>query len=178
MAPVHPGGVGKVRPVIHLTNWPSRRLHHGRVFTIMARPRHWEHGAGTVEALVPPVELLDNVRAGNITAFEYMETYSGLLREAVGVAQALSPGVLIATFGGRLIPVEDGDTLCCACSVDAAKRWECHRAPAAVVLMECGWQPVVDGFALCCTCAGHGSGPDGPGSCVDCEGRGGGPWEK
>jgi len=154
-----------VRPTIHLTNWSSRRLHHGRVFTIMARPRPWEHGAGVVDALVPPVGMLDELRAGNITTADYMVVFAGLLRDGNAEAPGLLPGVLFALQGERVIPIRDGDTLCCACSVAAAKRWECHRAPAAVALLEAGWSPVVDGFELCIECAGTG--------CPSCSDHGG-----
>ena len=36
-------------PTLYITNWSLRKLHGpGRLLTIMARPRPWEHGVGRI----------------------------------------------------------------------------------------------------------------------------------
>jgi hypothetical protein len=44
--------------------------------------------------------------------------------------------------------VGDGDTLCCACSVETGRAWRCHRVVAADLLRLSGWRVVLDGVDL------------------------------
>lgn len=128
------------KPTIHLTNFASRKLHSGRVFTIMARPRQWEHGEGIVDVLTPlPADLIA-YQAGVISLFRYRVLFERHLDKV-----DLSPGVL-STGGDTL--VVDGDTLCCACSKAEALAERCHRAWAAPYLVRAGWRVVLDGVVL------------------------------
>jgi hypothetical protein len=136
-------------PTIHLTNWSSRKLHSGRVFSIMARPRAWEHGVGTARALVPPVSaqsllprLLDSRHSGENPGL-LLDVYRTLCENhfEARVSQMFH-GLLgdIDADGFRNL-VADGDTLCCACARGA----ECHRRWAAPFLVRAGWRVVLDG---------------------------------
>lgn len=133
------------RPTVHLTNWSSRNLHGpGRRFTIMAKPRKWERGAGSVDVLMPESDDLDAVRLGHIDIDEYRRRFRvGLERKADG----LPPGHLwLKLNNGRGYDnVEDGDTLCCACSRADAAAGRCHRVWAAQALAAAGWRVVLDG---------------------------------
>ena len=124
---------------IHVTNASSRNLHHGDVFNIMAKPRHWERFCGNVPILTPSKESLDKLRAGELTVEEYKlllvlkwESFRGLLY----------PGRLSSPFG----VVKDGDTLVCACSKKAAANGNCHRVWAAAELARVGWNVILDGI--------------------------------
>lgn len=135
-------------PTIYVTNWSSRSLFGpGRRLTIMAAPRHWEKGEGYVRYLRPNEADLEAARGGSISAAEYERRYLNGLRL---VWRELKPGAL-SWIGTRLHrvaglhPVEDGDTLCCACSREAAARGECHRVWAAHALGRSGWRVVLDG---------------------------------
>ena len=44
--------------------------------------------------------------------------------------------------------VRDGDTLCCACSREAAENDRCHRVWVAQALLKNGWDVVLDGKRL------------------------------
>jgi hypothetical protein len=146
--------IPEARPTLFVTNWSSRLLHGpGRRLSIMARPRAWEHGDGRVRGLMPTAVDLGLVRAGEITVAEYRRRF-----EAGLVARFLPPGEL------RFTPesdsaldlraesltqlVEDGDTLCCACSREAAARGECHRVWVAAALAAAGWRVLLDGAEL------------------------------
>lgn len=135
------------RPALHLTNWSSRRLHGpGRKWTIMRNPRQWERGAGRVLALTPPANDLADVRSGAMAP----ETYAAKC-EARFRAQDLRPGQIWAEDASTAAElVADGDTLCCACSREAAARGECHRVVAARLLVEAGWRVVLDGEEVSC----------------------------
>lgn len=125
---------------IYVTNWSSKALHGpGTSWTIMARPRRWERGAGTVAALVPAHAMLTAVRGGSIGVGAYRADYLAHVP-----VRALAPGRLRA---GDVV-VADGDTLCCGCARDAAARGECHRAWAAELLRRAGWRVVLDGREL------------------------------
>lgn len=138
------------RPVIHLTNHASRKPPHrgpGRVWTMMARPRAWEHGEGRVPDCTPSAEDLDAVRSGRIVMDEYRARFlSFVLR--LQMSGELQPGRLQAIAGDEAVEVGDGDTLCCACSRAAAAKGECHRAWLAPVLARSGWTVVLDGEVL------------------------------
>ena len=137
------------KPTIYLTNWSSRKLHGpGRAYTIMARPRHWEHGDGVVRDLVPDPDQLTQVR-GQFVSFA---AYKAQCIEKFSSGR-LSPGDLMAfardaSAWPRMWPVADGDTLCCACSRMNAAEDRCHRVWAAVLLSRNGWRVVLDGEAL------------------------------
>jgi len=139
------------KPTIYLTNWSSRALFGpGRRLTIMTHPRSWEHGEGYVRLLRPNETDLDAARSGSITAEQYRDRYLSMLRL---YAADLKPGRLdwLATRLHRTVTLQavaDGDTLCCACSRDAALRGECHRVWAGYALRRSGWDVVLDGFAL------------------------------
>ena len=85
-----------------------------------------------------------DVKAGRITMEEYRARYLGWLEV---MAPQLQPGELDAT-GGSVLPVKDGDTLCCACSREAAAKGECHRVWAAEALVAAGWRVVLDGVEI------------------------------
>lgn len=136
-------------PTIALTNWSSRRLHGpGRTWTIMARPRAWEHGFGTVHALCPSEAALLAVRGGAIPLEAYRRQFEGKL---VDVARELAPGRLRGTLtepsghGDSWHTVRDGDTLCCACSRVEASLGRCHRTWCAPALVAAGWHVLLDG---------------------------------
>lgn len=138
-------------PTLYLSNWSSARSkgHHGpgRKWTIMARPRRWEHGEGVVPALVPCPEDLAAAKSGEISVLEYQRRFVAMVQKldrAVADRQ-LAPGKLRAYLTGERqfgpgVVVQDGDTLCCACSRDAAAKSECHRAWAAALLIRAGWR--------------------------------------
>ena len=132
-------------PTLYITNWSSRSLRGpGRSWSIMAAPRTWEHGDGTVAALVPHRPDLLLVKAGKISMAEYRKRYLARLG-AIGWLP-LEPGQLCGrmdTHTGDL--VRDGDTLLCACSREAASKCECHRVWAAELLIQAGWRVVLDG---------------------------------
>jgi hypothetical protein len=131
------------RPTIHVTNASSRKLHRGRVFNIMARPRHFERFSGNVRDLTPLALDLELVRNRRISLDVYRQRFDNrcLVR-----FPDLAPGRL--RFLDDACLVVDGDTLVCACSKAAAARGQCHRAWAAVWLQRAGWRVVLDGVAL------------------------------
>jgi hypothetical protein len=132
---------------VFLTNWSSRKLHGpGRKLTIMAKPRAWEHGEGTVRELVPAAEDLEAIRSGRIDLAEYRRRYFAMLGPADWQMDDLKPGSL--GLRTSLTPVQDGDTLLCACSKEAASKGECHRVWAAEALQKAGWNVVLDGVPL------------------------------
>lgn len=138
------------KPTIHVTNWASRKLHGpGRKYTIMARPRHWEWGDGHVSDLTPLPNQLTELREGflswNAYKAECLEKFSTM---------PIEPGQLhayknhsSAVFADSW-PVEDGDTLCCSCSREAAANDKCHRRWAAMELSRAGWRVILDGKEL------------------------------
>ncbi len=138
------------RPTLHVTNFASRKLHHGQVFTIMARPRHFETGEGRVGALVPPVPLLERVQRHVITIEDYLAQLEESWRRDL---QGLEPGVLRYSVWEDGVPshvrpvhlVPADSTLCCACSRAKAAAGHCHRVTAARLLVEVGWRVVLDG---------------------------------
>ena len=137
---------------LHLSNFGSHQtpLAHGpgRKWSIMALPRSWEHGEGTVKLFVPDP---DAVRARHekpptITHEEYVDGFRRLVayrvrKKGIGI----SPGGLAAdTARGRVL-VADGDTLLCACGVEKARNHRCHRVWAAAFLVLAGWEVCLDG---------------------------------
>jgi hypothetical protein len=131
-----------MRPVVHLTNFASKRLHTGRVWSIMARPRAWEHGQGKVPVLIPDRDDLSAVRHGTISWEEYQRRFEAALRPH---AAELGPGVLGGLLRDRSPAlVASGDTLCCGC----ARGKPCHRLWAAAFLRDAGWDVILDGELL------------------------------
>jgi hypothetical protein len=130
------------KPTIHLTNWSTRSLHRGRVYNIMAKPRHWEHGNGNVPALTPSAAMLDAVRGGEVEIDDYREA---LLLAWRLTFDDLQPGALYAMQGANGWTIADGDTLCCACSKAEAALGRCHRVWAAKALARVGWRVILDG---------------------------------
>lgn len=111
-------------PTLYVTNWSSRNLHGpAKKLTIMAKPRHWEHGHGRVPALTPCAGWLGALQAGTMS----MEDYRGRF-EARLADHDLTPGGLVVIANGDHSPVTDGDTLLCACSRANAAAGRCHRA--------------------------------------------------
>lgn len=151
-----------LRPTVFVTNWSSRKLHgSGRKFTIMALPRRWEYGDGKVPLLTPSEQDLLAVRAEDISVAEYRTRFLAKVDRVVGLGEtggqqqlrwSLKPGELFAIVPGPIETrgslVEDADTLCCACSREAAERGQCHRVWAAHLLVEAGWRVVLDGVEI------------------------------
>lgn len=130
-------------PTLHVTNFASRGLHRGRVYTLMARPRKWEKGAGAVKTLLPSHAMLAAVQKGTIDVTLYRLDFVAHVRTA-----DLPVGRLQAFDGKTPIVVADGDTLCCGCAKDAAAAGRCHRVWAAELLRRAGWNVVLDGRDL------------------------------
>ena len=140
------------RPTIYLSNWSSHATegHHGpgRKYTIMAMARSWELGEGGVTALLPRRDDLRDVKNGQLSMADYRTRFEAQVARQLDAGH-LVPGELVAgrpQYGPRL--VEDGDTLCCACSRAAAADNECHRVWAAAALRRAGWRVVLDGAHL------------------------------
>lgn len=144
-------------PTIFLSNWSSSKtpgMHGpGRKYTIMAAPRSWEHGDGTVGMLVPNLQDLILAKRRIIDVDEYKRRFlatvnerctNGINGDALAEATVdaqLAPDVLMSTYQA----VRSGDTLCCACSRDDAAAGRCHRSWAADLLVAAGWRVVLDG---------------------------------
>lgn len=125
-------------PTLYLTNWSSRRLHGpGQKWTIMARPRAWERGAGVVVALTPDLSDLVAAKSGTLSEVEYFARFrEKMLRHS----SQLAPGIMRAAYA--VYPaVCDGDTLLCACAIGAP----CHRREVAPFLVRAGWRVILDG---------------------------------
>lgn len=124
-------------PTIHVTNASTKRLHGpGKIFNIMAAPRIFERFSGNVPSLTPNSRDLEAVRVGAITTSEYKRRFDLEL-----ASRLHGPGTLMDKRGRE---VNDGDTLVCACSKDAAARGECHRVWAAAALRRAGWRVILD----------------------------------
>lgn len=141
-----------MRPTIYVSNWSSHKTagHHGpgRKLTIMARPRPWEHGEGRVPWLTPAESDLLDVKAGRITGDEYQRRFEEHLR-GLERFNHLAPGELVVAIPGQgSRSVEDGDTVCCACSREDAAAGRCHRVWAAHALARNGWRVILDGEEL------------------------------
>ena len=142
------------KPTIYLTNWGSKRHHGpGRKLTIMARPRAWEHGEGSVGVLLPDAGALVAVKSGRMTAERYFADFREDLAWATRErgdggelrGNPLAPGRLTFKAGRFAMEVvSDGDTLLCACAVGAP----CHRREAAPYLVRAGWRVLLDGVEV------------------------------
>jgi hypothetical protein len=131
-----------VKPVLHLTNWASRKLHRGLRLTIMVMPRAWECGDGAVRVLRPEVADLRAWHNGRIDDAEYQRRFEATMADLV-LRGGLVPGTLLCCAGldQSVLPVPDGATLLCAC----ARGKPCHRRWAAPYLVAAGWRVVLDG---------------------------------
>jgi hypothetical protein len=139
------------RPTLYLTNWSSRKLHGpGRKLCAMARPRHFERGDGRLDQCAPKAEWLRAVQNDRLSLGRYRK----LCEEWFGTFRLLgsyNPGALsfktptVNPTGMR--PVEDGDTLYCACArPDSPKRTHpCHLELLAPFLVRAGWDVVLHG---------------------------------
>jgi hypothetical protein len=150
------------RPTLYLTNWSSRRtpgmFGPGRAFTMMARPRWFERGEGTVNGLTPSGDVeallgaaLAERRAGvpGVTAaFDaYRAAWDARSRTAVA-AGIWGFGGLWAQHGDVATVLRDGDTVACACSREDAAKGRCHRAFVAPFLVRAGWRVILDGVEV------------------------------
>lgn len=154
---------------IYLSNWSSHATPGahgpGPKFTIMAKPRAWEKGAGCVFPLTPLGPLVHLMEAalrerstGNNTAFRrYRAEFERFLEEErkEGLldpekmwwirSESVTPAGILTAPPEHFGLVPDGATLCCACSVEAARVGNCHRAFVAPALHRAGWEVVLDG---------------------------------
>lgn len=136
-------------PTVHLSNWSSYRTPGahgpGRNWSIMARPRRWERGAGFVSLFVPDGDDLLSVQQGGMTLDAYRDAFLRLVAYRVKVkGKTIGPGGLLAETPLDPVPVADGDTLLCACGVEEARAGRCHRTWAAGLLALSGWTVVLD----------------------------------
>lgn len=148
------------KPTIYLSNWSSSRTpgHHGpgRKLTIMAKPRHWEHGEGEAIWFVPsPIDLEEYKETGDIDTYRERFESKNLLRSiesmfppsdspiSPGNLEFISPKFESENRTDHL--VESGDTLCCSCSRKDASDGKCHRAWIAPFLHRAGWRVILDG---------------------------------
>ena len=136
-----------MRPVVQVAAWSELRTagHHGPglAYTLMSMPRAWEHGAGTVLELTPPVPIERALAQGQIDLGFYLQEAARFIGLSVGLGE-LRPGHLTAEalLGSRR--VRSGDTLCCSCPPGAP----CHRRVAALALLHVGWDVVLYGDLL------------------------------
>ena len=115
----------------------------------MVRTSHFAKPDGLVPLLTPRAIDLADYRDGKTDILEYRQRY---FKNVLATGDC-APGKLIwEPFSffeqNNKQPVESGDTLCCACSREKAANGECHRAWAAVLLREAGWEVVLDGRKL------------------------------
>lgn len=136
-------------PTVYLSNWSGHRTAGahgpGRKWSIMARPRRWEKGEGTVQVLVPDTDDLVAVQEGTMTPEAYRLAYLRLVAYRLkrkGIR--IEPGALLAHTPLDPVPVAHGDTLLCACSVEDARAGRCHRTWAAAFLSISGWDVMLD----------------------------------
>ncbi len=104
-------------------------------------------------AMTPDHDDMQAARMGVLSLHEYRRRFvqhSMLSNHAPGALSASVPNV--SALGGvepsTIIVVSGGDTLCCACSRNAATKGECHRVWAAELLQKAGWGVVLDGVVL------------------------------
>ena len=117
----------------------------------MARPRRWETGDGSIPLFVPDPDDLTAVQADTISHEEYKNRYLRLVAFRVRKKSPpvnIVPGLLLASTVLDPVPVKDGDTLLCACSVEVARSGKCHRTWAASLLKLAGWDVTLDASPL------------------------------
>lgn len=141
-------------PKIWLQNWSFPKKPTGRLFSAMALPRSWEHGAGRVSMVAPSPLDLRAVQAGQLAIDQYFHRYSHQLE-----AKQLNPSQLVAENG---VQIEDGDGLCCSCAarslparslfggtLEAKRAHPCHLEVLAPRLVQAGWAVALYGHELC-----------------------------
>ncbi len=149
------------RPTLHVTNWHSSTLHGpGRAFTVAPRPVAWERGRGRVSVLSvqTPAEfkLLGRVEEAREAVGDLSPIHATVrdLRRALEARWALllaegalAPGKLGAPTADPdvLMSLQDGDTVCCSCTVIDALCGLCLRWWFAPFLVRAGWKVVRDG---------------------------------
>ena len=136
-------------PTLYLSNWSGHNTPGahgpGRKWSIMARPRRWEKGEGSVPLLVPDADDLVAVQDGTMTPEAYREAYLRLVAYRIKKKRVpVAPGALLATTPLDPVPVAHGDSLLCACGVAEARAGRCHRTWAAGFLTLFGWDVVLD----------------------------------
>lgn len=146
--------------MIYLANWASPKLHgSGRKLGIMAKPRAWERGDGTVPVFVPGAAALEAYKAGNLGIAAYREAFERavLRRASDGLSECgtlARPAVLLENtessqvFDSGDVLLRDGDTLLCCCARLVAAQGKCHRVWTAKLLRQAGWQVTLDGVLL------------------------------
>lgn len=139
------------KPTIYITNFSAKSLHGpGAVWSIMALPAWYHEGAGRVATLMPQISDLQDCKEGRISFEMYRSSFVHELTRLP--AGSLRPGKLNACEPRtwQLIrAVADGDTLACACKLEAAAAGRCHRVWAAEALHTSGlWRVILDGREL------------------------------
>lgn len=135
------------RPRIFLGNG-SRQYHGpGRALCAMAVPRRWEAALPRVPDAAPSAAALRAVQAGRLTVAEYRRRFEA--RMAAHAAD-MAPGALRYVQHGDTHPVEDGDTLICACAAlgSRVRRHPCHLEILAPMLRDAGWDVTIWGAPL------------------------------
>lgn len=138
-------------PTIHLSHWGGHATPGahgpGRRWSIMALPRRWERGEGTVPLFVPEPDDVRAVLEERLTPDEYRAKFLYLVAFRMRKRTpplGISPGHLLAETPLDPVLVSDGDTLLCACGVAKARAQRCHRVWAAAFLALAGWEVVLD----------------------------------
>lgn len=138
-------------PTIHLSHWGGHATPGahgpGRKWSIMAIPRRWERGEGTVPLFVPDADDVRAVHDERITPEEYRAKFLYLVAFRLRKKSpplGIAPGRLLAETPLDPVLVADGDTLLCACSAAKAKARMCHRVWSAAFLTLAGWDVVLD----------------------------------
>ena len=142
--------MGRRRVSVHLSNWGSHATpgRHGpvRKLSIMALPRAWERGEGSVPLLTPDAADVVDARHGRLDPAAYRVRFYRLVAFRVRKkGLGLAPGTLLTASGE---PVVDGDTLLCACGAEKARGRRCHRVLAADLLAVAGWSVDLDGVRV------------------------------
>lgn len=146
------------RPTLYLTNYSSLAQHGpGRKLCAMAAPRHHELGQGKVAEAAPDLTDLHAVRAGLMSIEDYRAACTVRFAFFVSLGR-YRPDTLACVTRAHLEqdvrphnrPVEDGDTLFCACArPDSPRRTHpCHLEWLAPVLVRAGWDVVLYGRRL------------------------------
>lgn len=105
-----------------------------------------ERLGGIVDVLVPPTAWARDAEVGALPLREYRKRHETLLRSQ---RRDLVPGVLAARGPrNRPVPLGDGDSLICSCSLERAAGGWCHRTWVAGVLADLGWDVVCDGAVV------------------------------
>lgn len=138
---------------IYISNWASyatKGCHgSGQLLSIMVRTSHFANPHGLVVSLTPRAIDLSDYREEKIDISEYRQRYfkHAMSQGSLKVGKLLWEPFSFFDQDYKQL-VRGGDTLCCVCSREKAARGECHRAWAAVLLREAGWEVILDGRRL------------------------------